>query len=336
MGENGWRRTGDDDPVPRSLHHRASSAGAARLGWALAFIFIHGEVQARDPTPPGGLAIDHDPPGCVAAEKYARLTACFRPDGAVARGRVYFRPEGTEDWYYVEMTGEPPCLEAVLPRPRKDLGAIEYTISGEDRSLAEVRTAEHTVQVTKTGTCRAGPVAPVVESAAVVIGSTSGTAPVGFLTGDGVNTRLILGVAGAAVAVTTVALLVAGGDEENPPTTTAAASPTATASWRSELAVPGAHGRIVVDGAQAAWTSPGGAAMAASLGPGPHQLEAVIVDGKGRPGSWRFDLSGLGVIPGSIRTVAGEVALVGPDHVTFRFAGEPGERAAFTFRVGRS
>jgi hypothetical protein len=289
---------------------------------------VHGGVRAQDPAPPGGLAIDHDPPGCVAAEKYAGLSACFRPDGAVARGRVYFRPQGTGDWFYVEMTGEPPCLQAVLPRPRKDLGAIEYSISGIDRDLTEARTAEYTVPVTPTDTCRAGTMAPVVESAAVVIGSTSGTTPVGFLTGDGVSTGLILGVAGAAAAVTAVALLVAGGEEETPPIV--------TGSWRSELAVPGGRGQVVVDGSQAAWTIPGGAVPSLPLGPGPHHLEAVLVDGKGQPGSWHFDLSGLGVVPGSIRTVAGEATRIGPDHVSFRLGGEPGERAAFTFRVGGS
>ncbi len=333
MGENGRRRTGENDTVPRSLHPRAFRARAA--GWGLALALVHGGVRAQDPTPSRGLAIEHDSPGCVAAEQYPRLSACFRPDGAVARGRVYFRPPGTGDWFYVEMTGEPPCLQAVLPRPRKDLGAIEYSISGMDRDLTEARTAAYTVPVTTTGTCRAGSMAPVVESGAVVIGSTSGTAPAGFLTGDGVSTGLILGVAGAA-AVTAVVLLGVGGEKKTPPTTPGVAAPSLTASWRSELAVPGGRGQVVVDGAPAAGTTPGGAVPPLSLGPGSHRLEAVLVDARGQPGFWRFHLSGLGVVPGSIRPVAGEVTRIGPDHVTFRLDGEPGERAAFTFRVGGS
>ena len=334
------------NPVPPASCQLARRASALALGLALAF--AHGGVRAQGPGSDGGLAIDHDPPGCVAAGKYARLSACFRPEGAVARGRVYFRPQGTLDWFYVEMTGEPPCLEAVLPRPATDLRAIEYSISAVDRDLAEARTTEYTVPVTDSAACRAGPMAPVVESAAVVIGSTSGTEPVGFLTGEGLSTGQILGVVGGAAAVVAVAVLVAGGGEESPPTTTPPAattsvagsgralSPTLTSSWQSELAVPSGRGQVVLDGAQAAWTGPGGAASSLSLGPGPHRLEAVLVEGKGQPGSWRFDLSRLGVVPGSLRPVAGAVARIGSDSVTFRLTGEPGERAVFTFCVGGS
>jgi hypothetical protein len=272
------------------------------------------------------MTIEHDAPGCVAAEAYSRLSACFQPDGALSRGRVYLRPQGAPDWFYVEMTGEPPCLEAVLPRPRKDLGAIEYAISGVDRDLVEVRTGEYTVPVTENDTCRTGLMAPVVESAAVIIGSASGAEPVGFLTGDGVDTRLILGIAGGVAAVAAVAVLVGDGDEESPPST-----PPPAATWRSTLAVPGARGQVVVDGVQQAGAGPGAGPPSPSLGPGPHRLEAVLVDGEGRPGTWRFDLSGA---PGSIRVVAGEVEDLGPGHVTFRLTGVPGERAVFSFGVG--
>ena len=131
--------------MPRPLLHRAGQTAARGMG--LVFVFAHGWVEAQTPPAAAAFAIDHAPPACVAAEKYAGLSACFRQHGSLARGRVYFRPEGTEDWFYVEMTGEPPCLLAVLPRPRKDLGAIEYYISGVDRELAEARTVEYVVQV---------------------------------------------------------------------------------------------------------------------------------------------------------------------------------------------
>lgn len=319
MGENAL----DDGPetttrVPRPPRKPAPRACA--LAWGLALTTA---AAAQDPGPGVGLTIEHHAPGCVAAEAYPRLSACFRPDGALSRGRVYFRPLGAPDWFYVEMTGEPPCLAAVLPRPRKDLGAIEYAISGVDRDLVEVRTAEYTVPVTDNDTCRAGPMAPVVESAVVIIGSASGAEPVGFLTGDGVDTRLILGIAGGVAAVAAVAVLVGDGEEESPP-------PPA-ASWRSTLAVPGARGQVVVDGVQQVAVGPGAGAPSPSLGPGPHRLEAVLVDGAGRPGTWRFDLSAA---PGSIRVVAGEVEETGPGHVTFRLTGVPGERAVFTFGVG--
>ena len=44
----------------------------------------------------------------------------------------------------------------------------------------------------------------------------------------------------------------------------------------------------------------------------------------------------LGVGPGSLRVIAGEVAEIGPDQVAFRLAGQPGERVVFTVTVGGS
>lgn len=302
------------------LHALARRAGALALGLALAG--APAGARAQDPASAGGLAIDHEPPGCVVAGKYARLSACFRPPGAVARGRVYFRSRGTTDWFYVEMTGEPPCLEAVLPRPRRDLGVIEYAIAGVDRALAETRSVEYAVPVTPRDTCASGLAAPVVETAAVVIGSTSGTEPAGFLTGDGLRTGLILGVVGAAAAVAAVALLVRDGEEERPAST-----------WRSELAVAGGRGQVVVDGAPAAGSGPGELVQSLPLRSGPHRLEAVLVEGSGGPGFWRFDLATLELVPGSLQVVAGEVERIGPDHVSFRLTGEPGERVALTFRL---
>ena len=67
-----------------------------------------------------------------------------------------------------------------------------------DREFAESRTADHSLQVTDSDTCPAGPLAPVAESASVIIGSATGAAPAGFLTGGGISTGLILGVAGGA------------------------------------------------------------------------------------------------------------------------------------------
>ena len=94
-----------------------------------------GAAQSGTAAEDGGLTIEHEAPGCVAAGQYARLSACFRPGPALARGRIYLRPVGTteEDWFYVDMSGEAPCLQGILPRPEKSLDAIEYYVSGMDR-----------------------------------------------------------------------------------------------------------------------------------------------------------------------------------------------------------
>jgi hypothetical protein len=65
--------------------------------------------------------------------------------------------------------------------------------------------------------------------------------------------------------------------------------------------------------------------------PGDNLVEALVVDGKGRPGTWRFELAG-DVVPGSLRVEAGEVVQVMGDAIVFRMTGKAGERIAFRFR----
>jgi hypothetical protein len=478
----------------------------------------------QTPSPAAGtLAIQHQGPTCVLAEKYFRLSACFTPAEALARGRVYFRGGHQRDWFYVDMTGSAPCLQAVLPRPKKDLGTLEYYVTGLDRSFTESRTRERVVRVVRHEIDCGGPVAPIVESASVIVGSATAAAPAGFITGGGVSTGLVLGV-GAAVGGGVAAIVVAGGGEDEtssttttttrpiaPPTTTSTTTTTTTAppiptttttstttttttappiptttttsttttttttstttttmpcettppdisvllpsttayfgpvpfsvnaadtgsgikvvrfymtycpaggvcqsrmpagsastpstppniytgswqrtdgctlygdgrfftfeavaedncgnrtdpkaatvddiqvnpngcfrgaspsakgratSWLSELGVPGGRGQVVIDGGQAFFPAAGTSAHTASLAPGPHRVEAVLVGARGRPGRWRFRLATLGAVPGSLRVVAGDVAQVGPDEIAFRLQGRAGERVVFTFQTG--
>ena len=150
-----------------------------------------GPAQAAPVQSP--IQIEHNAPACVQAGKYARLDACFRPASALARARVYFRKGGTTDWFYVEMARNAPCHRALLPRPKKDIGRIEYYISATDRRSSEARTRDVTLLVSEDGSCSAGPLAPIADSGSVVIGSASGAAPAGFVTGGGLSPLLIGG-----------------------------------------------------------------------------------------------------------------------------------------------
>jgi hypothetical protein len=181
-------------------------------------------AAARDP---GTLTIEHRAPGCLAAGRHARLAACFRPEAALARARLYFRAGGTRDWFYVDMSGTPPCLEGVLPRPKKSVKQVEYYVAAIDRASAESRTPEHVLPVTDDGQCPAGPVAPVADAASAVIGSASGAAPAGFVTGGGLSPLLIAGGA-AVIAGGAAAVVAGGGGEDNPPTTTLPPTTTTT------------------------------------------------------------------------------------------------------------
>jgi hypothetical protein len=104
----------------------------------------------------------------------------------------------------------------------------------------------------------------------------------------------------------------------------------------SELAVPGGRGQVVADGTQAFFPGVGTVPLSLAVEPGPHRIEATLVDGTGRPGTWRFDLSSLGGTPDALRVVAGQVIQIGPDAVVFRLKGQPGERLVFSFVTSRT
>ena len=102
-----------------------------------------------------------------------------------------------------------------------------------------------------------------------------------------------------------------------------------TGTSASELAVPGGRGQVIWNGVESMYPGAGVSALPTSGQRGLNRVEAILVQGDGRPGTWRFDLAG--VQPGSLRVVAGEVALLGESAVVFRLRGRPGERAVFTF-----
>jgi hypothetical protein len=195
-----------------------------------------------------GVTIRHDEVGCIVAEQFPRLTACFDPRSRVARARVYFRVDGTIHWYYVDMTSDAPCFRGVLPKPLRSIHRLNYYVEALDRSFAESRTPEYAPDVVPDEAgCGKGLLAPFVHKAAVVVGSTAGASaiPQGFLGAGlagagGLSAGAILGVVGGGAALAGGIAAGAGGGGGDPPsttpgtsppgvpTTTAAAPPTAT------------------------------------------------------------------------------------------------------------
>jgi hypothetical protein len=110
------------------------------------------------------------------------------------------------------------------------------------------------------------------------------------------------------------------------------APPGATVSWSSVLDVPGASGQVVLDGLVAAFQSRGRARVDAVGRPGVGRIEAQLVSASGRPGTWTFEMGGA-FEAGSLRVLAGDVAMVTADAIAFRIAGRAGERVVFTFRT---
>ncbi len=87
--------------------------------------------------PPPGLAIDHEAVGCIVAEEYPRLEACFAPSESLGRAQIQFRAAETSPWYAVDMKPDGPCYSAWLPKPRKETTSIDYFVLAIDKQFAE-------------------------------------------------------------------------------------------------------------------------------------------------------------------------------------------------------
>jgi hypothetical protein len=166
------------------------------------------------------LVIDHKAVGCIVVGKFPKMNACFSPAPNLARGRVYFRPEGTPSWYYVEMKTDQPCWAGILPKPGKKLVGkkIEYYLEGQDRTFNAARTAEYgPVVVRSAQECKKDvPVAPFLNNATVAVFPSL---PAGFAAGSAIGTAAVVAVAGAGVAAGTAAVLASGGNGTTTTTT---------------------------------------------------------------------------------------------------------------------
>jgi hypothetical protein len=109
--------------------------------------------------------------------------------------------------------------------------------------------------------------------------------------------------------------------------------PTRGLSWGSHLDVPEATGQIVVNGAAAVFAGPGRSTAVATGRIGENRVEAQLVQAAGKPGTWRFDLPTSGLMPGSLRVLAGDVVSLSGESVVFRLSGRAGERVVFSFRT---
>lgn len=106
-------------------------------------------------------------------------------------------------------------------------------------------------------------------------------------------------------------------------------------AWSTQLDVPNGSGQVVVNGSSAVFSGPGRSNAVAVGRRGENRIEAQLVQAGGKPGTWRFELAATSSLEaGSIRVVAGDVALLTGDAVVFQLKGTPGERVVFTFRTG--
>jgi hypothetical protein len=188
----------------------------------------------------GSIAIDHKAVECIVAGKFPKMSSCFTPNSDVARARVYFRPEGVQSWYYVEMKSDAPCMAGVLPRPRNDLVGkhVEYYLQVSDRGFNESRTSEYNPMVVGgEQECKDKPVAAYLTKATVKVFPG---VPAGFAVGGLGTAPLVVGAVAVAGAGAGIAAASGGNGSttttsttqpvQNTTSTTATTSTTSTTS----------------------------------------------------------------------------------------------------------
>jgi len=118
-----------------------------------------------------------------------------------------------------------------------------------------------------------------------------------------------------------------------PPIDASPAGPSGDVALDSQLTAPGATGQILVNGSESFFVGTGQSRLAARGLPETNRVEALVVDGKGARGQWRFDLSATRLPVEGLRVVAGQTVSVSPREVVFALSGRPAERIVFSFQL---
>jgi hypothetical protein len=151
-----------------------------------------------------GLEIDHQPIGCLVADNFPELSACFKPASDVARARLQFRAAGTAPWYFVEMQAGGACYTAILPKPKSSTKAIEYYVDVASKGFGESRTPDYAPRVASgIGGCkRRGLIASFATTAAVRVFAPLGAPPipVGFSSAGVTSTIAATGPSAASAS----------------------------------------------------------------------------------------------------------------------------------------
>jgi hypothetical protein len=159
-----------------------------------------GELPSPAPT---ATTIDHDPVGCMVAGQFPLIETRIEPAASVARARVYFHANGSENWYYVEMTPGEAGFVGKLPRPKLEASPISYYIQAATTEFGEGQTPEvAAIVVNEPSDCpedmKLAAIGPPGEVTVFSAATGAAIAPAGFAAG------------GLALTVGTILLLVGG------------------------------------------------------------------------------------------------------------------------------
>jgi hypothetical protein len=133
---------------------------------------VAAQQNSRGNVPLSRLNIDHDPLACVNTDLAPKVDAVVVPAPIFERGYVYFKADGTEDFYYTPMKGTPENLAGVLPRPLPATRAIDYYVRATDTDSLAKRTKDFVPPVVVGNACKAKGVVVGKEGAGLTIGLT--------------------------------------------------------------------------------------------------------------------------------------------------------------------
>ena len=163
---------------------RSALRRTTALVTVVAFAFslsVQAAPRAQEPPAPAvrsKLQIQHDPLPCVTTVAGAAVDALVNPGPDVSVSRVLWRAaKQLPFYYYTLMTGQPPSLEGIIPRPEETTTAVEYYVEAVDRASLSRKTPDYVAPVVKSNVCKRKQVAAGKDGLGLTIGLTDPQQP---------------------------------------------------------------------------------------------------------------------------------------------------------------
>lgn len=123
-------------------------------------------VPALADDPP---VVEHQPSPCSVFGKAISLCASVTDDSAVAKARIYFRPQGEDYYSYVDMAFAGLAYCGTLPAPREgEIKVIEYYVQAVDDQYQAQRTSTFQMNVLAEEACEFPPIEKDAAKAAAI------------------------------------------------------------------------------------------------------------------------------------------------------------------------
>jgi hypothetical protein len=138
-------------------------------------------IQQPPPRPQPAMSklqIKHDPLTCVTTSAGAAVDALVSPGPDVSVSRVLWRAaKSLPFYYYTVMTGNPPSLEGVIPRPEPVTAAVEYHLEAVDKASLTRNTPDYVAPVLDSRVCKDKGVVAGKDGLGLTIGLTDANQP---------------------------------------------------------------------------------------------------------------------------------------------------------------